>query len=389
MPRLKNVKLRVMKLLSKRQFTVMNRVELSRDALLHNLRLLTKISDDKSCIPVLKANAYGHGLVEVVRILANSGAKLVAVDGYHEALTVRKTNTRQRILVMGAIDPANFAQLRTEQTSFVAHDFDSLAGWAATRRKVNLHLEFNTGMNRQGFNESDLPHIIELIHQHPQLKVEGIMSHLADADNATSESFTTKQAQQFDAIVKICLENGLTPKYIHLGQSAGLTKVHSCYANAIRPGIALYGINPLSKNDKKFEKLEQTKPVLRLISRVGEIRELSVGEGISYNITYKASQPTKIAVIPLGYYEALPRTLSNKAKLSVKGVPCPILGRVCMNHTMIDVTGLEVSVGDEVEVISDQRKQPNSLQSLADQTGLLNYEFMVHINSSIRRVIID
>ncbi|MEI6478020.1 MAG: alanine racemase [bacterium] len=367
-------------------FKTLNRVEVSRAAVLHNFDIFQSLMPSGSLIPVLKANAYGHGLVQIAEILKGRSFPYIAVDGYFEALHIRQVSP-QPILVMGAIMPENFKSIRFKDFTFVVHDQQTIQALADTGKKMTVHIELETGMSRHGISLEKLPGILNVLQKYPKLRVEGVMSHLADSDNP-DEGFTKAQATRFDEGVEIILAHGFTPTLFHLAQTAGSAKPFSKHANAIRPGIGLYGMNPLEESDPQYSKLTGLKPALTLKSTVTKIVEVESGETVSYSRTFKAKKSTRIGVIPVGYYEGLPRALSNKGSVLCKGKPLPIAGRINMNHTMVDLGDLPVEVGDEIAVLGGDAGTASSIQTLTKDFGLFPYETLVHISESIRRVIV-
>ena len=242
-------------------------------------------------------------------------------------------------------------------------------------------------MSRLGLRPNEVGDFLDELSEHKNLFLEGVMTHLADADN-TDSSFTAMQTELFDKTIELIKAKGYDPKYLHIAQSAGSTKCNSKYANAVRIGIGLYGINPLSPKDPSHKKLAKLKPVMELISTIIKVNDLDKGERISYNGIYEAEGKSRIGVLPLGYYEWVPRELSNIGHLTYGNKKLAIRGRVCMNHTMIDLSGTKLSAGDSVTVISMDRSKPNSIQSIADNYGLFSYNLLTRMAESLRREIV-
>jgi alanine racemase len=243
-------------------------------------------------------------------------------------------------------------------------------------------------MNRMGLMPNDLPAFLQEFKKHPKLRLEGVMSHLADACNPTDDSFTYKQQEVFDNAVRTILGAGFKPTVMHLAASAGATKVSSRFVTHVRPGLAIYGINPLEEKDTKYLDLAPLSPVLKLKSTVIKITELKKGDKVGYGCAYTAARPTTIATLPLGYYEAMPWILSGAGCVTHGDQVLPIVGRVCMNHTMIDATGTGLKIGDKITVISSDPTQPNSVRSLQQNHGIFSYELLIHINETIHRKVV-
>ena len=369
-------------------FEVYNNIYVSRSAILYNFDLLSKLSPGGFVIPVLKSNAYGHGLEQVATILKDRDMPYIAVDGYFEGLVIHKFS-KQPVLVMGSIKSENFANINPKNYAFVVHDTATLRAMGITKRTFKVHIELETGMGRHGVRIDELSNFLKQIKEYRNLHVEGIMTHLADADNPTSTKHVDLQTKRFDLGVEMIKNEGFKPKYIHIAQSAGSTKTNSKYANTVRTGIALYGISPLEPTDISVDKLKSIKPALTLTSTIAKVLEINNGESVSYNCTFVAKRKSQIGVLPLGYYEGIPRALSNVGKVKWHGKYLPIAGRVCMNHTMIDITDSQASLGDEVTVISADPKDQLSISRICQDNGLFNYGFLVGFNQNIRRTIID
>ncbi|MCL2280672.1 alanine racemase [Candidatus Saccharibacteria bacterium] len=362
-----------------------NLITISRERLLANLDIFNE-QTKQLIIPVLKSNAYGHGIVEVAKILDNSPYHFVAVDNYHEAAQIIKNSKRIRVLVMGVILPNNYQLFNTRRISFVVQNLENLKSFAALRRRINIHLEINSGMNRLGLRIDELSKYLEYLVKCPRLNLEGVMTHLADADNI-SNTFTNEQIAKFDQMVEQIYGYGFNPKVVHVAQTAGSVKAKSRFANAVRIGIGTYGINPLKETDPEFTKLEKLQPILELTSTIVSVIDLQPGDSVGYNRTYQAKKATRVAILPLGYYEALPRVLSNQVTLTSGNWRLPVVGRICMNYTVVDITDTNLNIGDQVTVISRNITDPNSVANLEKLHGIFPYELLCKISPTIRRQI--
>ncbi|MDR2336639.1 MAG: alanine racemase [Candidatus Nomurabacteria bacterium] len=360
----------------KYEFVPYNIVRISALNLLNNVKIfedLTKLE----VMPVLKANAYGHGIREIAQILNQAKmVKMVVVDGYFEANKLRMI-TEKKILVMNPTTLHNMRLTNHRKMSFVVADLDDLETLAKTRFRVKIHLKINTGMNRLGFLEKEMPKVLKILLAAPHLKLEGVMTHLYDAaalDNASS----IQQLEIFDRVVEKVLAAGFNPSIIHVAATAGSVKVKSKFATAVRIGIGIYGINPLSLSDTQFDKLKDLKPVLSLVSTIMRTVDLKKGDKVGYEGTFVAKQPMRIGVIPMGYYEAIPRALSNRLGF---------VGRICMNMAMIDISKTNFKKGDEITIFSDKNDDENSITSIWRKFGLYPHEVLVDISETIRREI--
>lgn len=373
--------------LSINNYQTLNRIELSRDRTLHNFNLFKNQHPGFEIMPVLKGNAYGHGLVEIAKILNEVNCPFLTVDGYFEAPKIRDIS-RHRILVMGYIKPENVKLLDVKRCSFVVQDLEGLKAFGRLGKPVRIHMELNTGMNRLGLQLEEIEVYLNTLHQSPNLELEGVMTHLADADNKTNDSFTAAQVELFDRLVEKVLDAGFKPKFIHLANTAGSVKAKSRYANTKRIGIGLYGINPLNPKDSVYKDLEGLQPTLSLKSTIIKVLDLKKGAKVSYSGLFTAPKDMRIGVLPLGYYECIPRALSNKGVVTYEGAPLPIVGRVCMNHTMIDISKVNIKVGAEVTVIDSDKSKPNSVTQISSRHQLFDYELLTSLSSNIHRKIV-
>ncbi len=369
-----------------RGFAVHNRIEVSRSAILHNVDLFVGLSG-MQVIPVLKANAYGHGIKQVAEALKGRKVPYIAVDGYFEALRIRAVSN-QPVLVMGAIKPENFKKLGHVNLAYVVGDEEAVHALGKTGKKFKVHLECNTGMNRYGARPDEMTKLTKLILSYKNLTLEGVMSHLADSDGEDPATVDLA-VESFDKCVEEVRAAGGNPTILHVAQTAGSLRAKSKYANAMRLGIGLYGINPFPKNHAMHRKLKGLKPALRLVSTVTKVIQLKKGDRVSYNYTFTAPKDMTIGVLPIGYYEGLNRALSNKGTVKIGDKFTPIVGRVCMNHSMISLEVINAKAGDEVIIYSDNPKDVNSIDTIAAGHGLFNYNLLTSLSPDVRRLLVD
>jgi len=368
-----------------KDYTTHNRIEVLRSAILHNLDLFEKLAD-KPAIPVLKGNAYGHGVSIVARALKGRRLPYIAVDGYFEALRIREVSN-QPVLVMGVVLPENYKRMKYDDFAFVVHDEAAIHALGKVKKAIKVHLEANTGMNRYGAKSDELVKLAMLILNYKNLTLEGVMSHLADSDG--DDPVTVDVAvERFDACVDAVLTTGAQPTMFHIAQSAGSLKAKSKYANAFRLGVGLYGINPFPRNHNMHHHLETLQPALKLVSTITKVIELKKGDKVSYNYTFTAPKDMRIGVLPLGYYEGINRMLSNTGTVKVGKHFMPFVGRVCMNHAMISLDGISAKVGDEVIVYSDNSADQNAIDTIAYEHDLFNYNLLTALSHDVRRILI-
>lgn len=367
-----------------RPYDVYNRIEVSGSSLRHNIAFF-RSKTGLQILPVLKGNAYGHGIEQVATAIKSERFPYIAVDGYFEALTVRSFNRHQPVLVMGMIKPSNFAKLKLRGLAFVVQDKATIRAMGDLSKNINIHLELNTGMNRYGVKLSELDQYIQLIQNFPKLQLEGVMTHLADPDGK-NEATIHKAVTQFDQAVEKILASGLKPTLFHTAQSGGGLRAKSRYANAMRLGIGLYGINPYPADHPLHAKMD-LRPAMTLISTITKVQELQKGEKVSYNYTFTAPHAMRIGILPMGYHEGVSRDLSNKGVVKTGSRFQPIVGRVCMNHTLLNLEGTNVQAGDEVVVYSSRRQDKNSIDSVAEAYGLFSYGLLAGLSPDVRRIL--
>jgi alanine racemase len=351
----------------RRKYKTLNTVRINAEALKNNLKLYQRLLPNQAICPVIKSNAYGHGLTTVAKILDSQNLEFLVVDSLYEAYELKKVRIKTPILILGYTFPENLK--KGLPFHFAASDLETAKHLAKLGLKT--HLEVDTGMARTGF---PLENLRETLNQLKDLNLVGLFSHFADADNPADPSYTNEQSKRFRKAIKLTHEAGFSPKYIHLSNSAGALKAEVPGLNMARIGISLYGASPLEEEPQ----LKGLKPVMEVVSTITATRELKAGQSVSYNCTFTAKKDMRIGVIPFGYYEGIPRSLSN--------VP-PFLGRICMNHTIIDLTDSDLQIGDEFTVYSANPNKENSFRNLAQKAQTIPYELMTGIAESIRRTV--
>lgn len=368
-------------------FDVLNLIEVSRSTILDNYYFFQKLHPDKQIWPVLKANAYGHGIKQVAKILQDKKCHYLVVDSYYEALQIWEVNPKQKVLLVGATLPGNFQHMKLSRLAIAVYDKDSIKTLGSLNKKVKIHLKINTGFNRLGIKPDQLDDFLKLIKKHENLELEGVSSHLADADGE-NDRFTISQKKKFTQVLSLLESKGVKLKFIHLAATAGSLKINDLNTNAIRLGIGLYGYNPVHSKNNDSQKLAELKPALRFTSRLINIIELKKGDKVGYGLSFTAPKDMTIGVVPVGYYDLFDRKLSNKGFIKFKNNFLPIVGRVSMNITMVDLLNTSAELWDEVEVVSAVHSDKNSITTMADITDTIPYESLVRINGSTRRIIV-
>ncbi len=362
---------------------VLNVVELDSRALRKNYEYYKKKHPESEICPVLKSNAYGHGLKEIARLCDRFSAPYIVVDSYYEALELKKIGIKTPLLVIGYTHPDNYRYMKLGDISITVLDMQTIEALGALKKKISIHLKIDTGMHRQGVPFDNCQKALHLIKRYKNLQLKGICTHLADADNQESDVFTKKQVEIFKKVLKITEQEGFDIKWKHISATGGAGMIFDDAFNMVRLGLGLYGDSPVDDYDRLH-------PVLRFESTVIDIKKLKKGDCVSYGCTFTAPKDMTIGVVPAGYYEGVDRRLSNKGYIYYKNKPCPIVGTVCMNLTMIDVSSVpDIKKWDKVTIISRKQAQKNSVRAIAEYCKTITYTVWTHIAPTIRRVIIE
>jgi alanine racemase len=379
-------------------------VSISQENLLHNFRTYQKKYPSLAFAPVLKSNAYGHGLAVIARLLDKEKIPFFMVDSFYEARALRRAGLSSRILIMGYVQPTEIAQSTLKKIDFAVVDIEQLrdvvqlSAKSRSKRVINIHLKIDTGMHRHGLMPDQLDEAIALLTKHPRLRVVGVASHFADADTINSKHTAAQSRVWNDSCKKltgafpsiefrdIAATKGVSQNNVS-GSSEKTNASTVRDANVARLGIGLYGF------DTSPDGSTELKPVMEVRSLISSIRGVPAHDFVGYNATYTAATARRIATVPIGYFEGVDRRLSNKGFFIVRGERCPIVGRVSMNMTSIDVTDVpEVARGDIVTVISRNPADPNSVENIAklvsgDEYTETPYVVLVHVPQHLKRVV--
>ncbi len=354
-------------------------VKINREHLLSNLRDYQQKFPRLQIAPVLKSNAYGHGLLAVAEILRGEPAPFWIIDTYFEALALRRAGFNKPLLIIGFTPVKTICHNRLHELAFTITSEAQLLEIATDDPRAKIHLKFNTGMNRQGLPLVSTEKIIEALKKTKHLELVGLCSHLACADEPNHPQ-NDKQITAWNNLVDIFKNNFPQIKYFHLAATYGATLTDKIHSNVLRLGLGLYGLEENNKNQK---------PVLTLSTIISDIKTIPVGEAIGYDADFETTRITKIAILPVGYYEAMPRILSNQAVVKIGDIFCPLLGKISMNIMVVDVTTLpNIKIGETVTIISDCSNDPNSANHLAQLAQTIPYEIICKIPLNIKRLIV-
>jgi alanine racemase len=335
-------------------------------------------------IAVVKANAYGHGAAEVGPALEQAGASILACADIEEGIVLRRAGVRVPILVFGALGISDlhgvFQHYLTPTISTPSAARALQAAAAKHGAILRCHLKIDTGMNRLGFRHDNVRRTLPEVAASPNLSIDAIYTHFATADEPESPAFA-EQRERFEAVGATLNSIGITVRARHAANSAALLRDERVWYDFVRPGLLLYGIVP-----PPLASTLSLRPALSLHSRIVHVKGLRPGEGTGYGLKFVADRPTTIAVVPAGYADGLDPRLAGHGSMLVRGRRAPIVGSVCMDMTMIDVTGTDVAPGDEVVIIGQQGNESIDVREIAASIGTIPYELLCRVGARIERV---
>jgi alanine racemase len=335
-------------------------------------------------IAVVKANAYGHGAPQVARALEDAGAAMLACADIEEAIVLRQAGVRAPILVFGALSVSHLDGVfdhgltPTISTPGAARALEAAA--AARDVVLGCHLKIETGMNRLGFRHDNLDRTLPEVAESRHLRVDAVYTHFATADDPDHALFS-EQRTRFEAALTRLPALGIDAPVRHAANSAALLRDERIWYDFVRPGLLLYGVVP-----PPLASTIALRPALSLHSRIVAVKGIRRGEGTGYGIKTTVSEPRTIAVVPAGYADGLDLRLAGRGFMLVRGRRAPIVGSVCMDMTMIDVTGTDVAPGDEVVIIGQQGAEALGVREVAASIGTIPYELLCRVGSRIQRV---
>ena len=395
-----------------------SRVEINLNALARNVRRLkAKCALDVALMAVVKANAYGHGAVNVSRTALENGASFLAVARIHEAVELREAGIDAPILLFGDVLPCqvewllqndvritvgslNIAKEISEVLLCLDRQQTGNFRQSTIGQRVKVHVKVDTGMGRLGFvvpllSESDsyrtegenrdfeqrlFDNVVDQIIKITTLEgidVEGIYTHFANADTI-DKSHVNEQIKKFNTLVNALSKRGFKPKICHAANSAAIMDISESHFNMVRAGIAMYGLLP---SDEVNQSLVNLEPVMSVRSKIIHLKDVPSGFKVSYGSTHETPIPTKIATVPIGYADGYNRLLSSKGEMLIRGRRCRVAGRVCMDYTMVDVGAVpDVAVGDDVVIMGSQGEDKISADEIARHISTINYEVVCSLS---------
>ena len=358
--------------------------EIDLDALAHNYhQIRSRVHPGVKILAVVKDNAYGHGAVGIARELERLGVDLLGVARTGEGIELRDGGIKKPILILSGI-------YEEEIDSVIEYDlipmlFDgeigrSLSDKANRRnRRVKVHLKFDTGMGRLGVPVTGARKFLEEMEGFPNLVIDGVASHFSMAD----EEYTRGQLKAYKGVAELFHREGIRPTYWHISSSAPMIDFPDSWFNLIRPGITIYGSYP----SREYIGRIALKAVMRLRTTIGSLKKVPAGTKISYGGTYVTQRESLIATLPIGYGDGYNRLLSNRGEVLLRAKRVPVVGRICMDMTMVDVTDVEeVSLGDEVVLMGKQGGDEITVEEIAEKIGTISYEVLCIVGKRVPRV---
>jgi len=380
-------------------------VEISRSALTHNITTFRKHVGAKTPImAVVKSNAYGHGLVQVVKTADAAGAAWFGVDNVDEGLELRKNGITKPILVLGYTPDSRLKDCVESRLSFTVYNMGTAKALAklhlhpiGTRPSLDtkaafVHVKIDTGTTRQGVNGEELKRLIRALKKTTGVVIEGVSTHFANIEDTTDHTYADIQLQRFKDGLSILLKEGVDPPWKHAACSAATILFPETYFNLVRLGISMYGLWPSKETHavaKQKRRVLDLKPVMSWKTIVAQVKRVKKGTPVSYGLTERVSRNAVLALIPVGYWDGYDRKLSNNGTVLIRGRRCKVVGRICMNMFVVDATDVPgIHVEDDVVLLGTQRNERVSAEDVASKIGSINYEVVTRVNPTIPRTLV-
>ncbi len=373
-------------------------IEIDSSALTHNIsQFRWLIGKKRKLLATVKANAYGHGILEVTKVALKAGADWLGVHSIEEGLFLRKKKVDCPILVLGYVSLDELEQAVRYDLRLTVYNPETIGRLIelASRldRKIRLHVKVETGTHRQGIREEDFFSFVGKILRPPDLILEGLSTHFANIEDTTDHSYARYQLDNFKRICQKLDERGIEIPIKHIASTAAIILFPETYFDMVRIGVGMYGLWPsketylscILQNRKPI----QLKPVLSWKTRIAQIKKIPKGSYVGYGCTFRATRETILAVLPLGYYDGYSRAFSNVSHVIIKGQRAPVRGRVAMDFIMTDVTDIpDVHLEDEAVLLGKDGGEIISADDLAAWSGTINYEIVSRINPLLPRIIV-
>lgn len=367
-------------------------IEIDKKAIAHNYQVFQNLVGKKcKLMSVVKSNAYGHSLLDFAKEQEKLGVDYLGVDSIVEGIALRKEGIKKPILVLGYTLPEMLLKAIKYNIEITVSNFETLKKIEKIKnqiKKIKVHVKVDTGMNRHGFLSSDREKLLSELKKAKNISVVGLFTHFAMAKNPAFPQYTKNQIDEFEKWSGIFKKNGLNP-IRHASATSGAILFKEAHFDMVRIGIGLYGIWPSNEVRAFVEGKIRLAPVLSWKAVIGEIKAIKAGSRVGYDCTETITKDSKIAIIPIGYWHGLPRALSGIGKVIIGNKKCKILGRVCMDIIMVDITYIKnVKVRDEIILIGKSGKEEITADDISNLVDASTYEFLTRINPLIKRIYI-
>lgn len=370
-------------------------VEINKKALKNNVAQFKRlIGEQVKLMAVVKANAYGHGLVEVAKIVTTAGADWLGTDSIDEAIELRKTGIKTPILIMGYTLNSRLKDVVKYNFRQVVYNKETIKKFGSlfSKNKIKVHLKVETGTSRQGLEKEEILKLAKFIKKYPKIEIEGIYTHYANIEDTTDHSYAQQQLKRFKEAIGLLEKYGIKVPIKHTACSAAVILFPETYFDMVRLGISMYGLWPSKEtfvSAKEKNRKIKLEPILTWKTKVAQIKKIKAGIPISYGLTERISRDSKIAVLPIGYWDGYDRKLSGIGSVLIHEKRCKVLGRICMNMIMVDVSHIpNIKPEDEVVLLGKQGQEEISADELAQKIGTINYEVVTRINPLIPKIVI-
>jgi alanine racemase len=369
-------------------------LEIDSKALRHNINALRGfLRPETRFMAVVKANAYGHGLREVASIAFGENVRCFGVDNLEDAETLRSMFSEAQIVILGYVMLENLERVVDKNIELVVYNRETVEMLNKAGKKLNkktkIHLKLETGTSRQGILPADVDNFIDLLRQMGHVELVGLSTHFATAEEVGENKFLAQQLEELNKVEYKIFKAGFLLEHIHCACSAAIPLFPKTHKSLVRVGLALYGLWPAPQIKEIVKNLE-LQPVLSWKSRIAQIKTIPTGGSIGYGRTETFEKDGKIAIVPVGYFDGYDRGLSSKAEVLVHGKKCRVIGRICMNMMMIDVSVLdEIKIEDEVILIGQARggEETITAEELAAKAETINYEIVARIRQDLPKII--
>ncbi|MFA6527322.1 MAG: alanine racemase [Candidatus Babeliales bacterium] len=366
-------------------------VQIDKEALEHNIRMYKNITRHALLAPVIKSNAYGHGMELIAKICdQNPLVDMLCVVSVREALLLRREGITKPLLVISILDDG-LEEAVAHDIDLVAYDLETITELNAIGQRLNkkaqIHLKFDTGLSRLGLHSDNLLALVEQIHSLPFITIRGIFTHFAESES-DDQTFTNHQLTQFNTLLAELDAREIHIPLKHSACTAAITASTANHCTMVRLGIGLYGLWPSQENKQLTEQLYPNfslKPAMTWKTRIIQIKDIPAGSYIGYDRSHQVDRPTRLAILPVGYWDGFDRRLSNKGQVLINNQLAPIRGKVAMNLCIVDITGLDVSVDHEVTLLGNH--QDITADDIAGLCETINYEIVTRINPLLPRTI--